>query len=78
MNRLLGNLRIAHKLAAAFASVILAAGMAGVVAWLRLGDIQQATYWNAHTYEVLDRADRHALPGGRDGEPGDRPAGHPS
>ncbi|WP_158292244.1 methyl-accepting chemotaxis protein [Paracraurococcus ruber] len=58
MLQTLTHLSITRKLAAAFAVVILAAAAAGALTWGRLGVIEQAAYWNAHTYRVLERADR--------------------
>jgi methyl-accepting chemotaxis protein len=52
------NLSIARKLTIAFAVVILAAAGAGGAAWLRLADIERTARWNAHTYQVLEQADR--------------------
>lgn len=57
MQRLL-NLRIAAKLALAFAIVVLAAvGTSGLMLE-RMASVQQNQAWTRHTYQVLDAADR--------------------
>ncbi|MBU8540736.1 methyl-accepting chemotaxis protein [Falsiroseomonas tokyonensis] len=58
MIKALLRLSIARKLALAFLVVIVAAGGAGGLTWLRLDVIEQAARWNEHTHKVLERADQ--------------------
>jgi methyl-accepting chemotaxis protein len=58
MLRFFSNLPIGRKIAAAFAIVIAASLGAGTLTWLKIDEIKHATYWNTHTYQVLDQIDR--------------------
>ena len=52
----LNNMKIGRKITSAFAALVVITGGVSFFVTKSIGDMDEASHWNTHTYEVLERA----------------------